>query len=142
MQSQQLGWSGIMSATRPSKIFFHNFCKSTTSSIIVFHILIFKHRKNCECCSGHYLIENRYSSMSSFVGNSPLVSNSLNLHDHPHHHHPCPQADHLRALDGHWDRLPRHGHLPGGGPSGDSDHLVVVIMIVVVIFVVYILYAE
>ena len=24
----------------------------------------FKHRKNCECCPGHYLIVNHYSSMS------------------------------------------------------------------------------
>ena len=23
-----------------------------------------KHRKNCECCPGHYLIVNHYSSMS------------------------------------------------------------------------------
>ena len=45
---------------------------------------------------------------------------------------PAPQADYLRALDGHRDCRPRHGHLPGGGPSGDFDHLVVVIMIVVV----------
>ena len=54
---------------------------------------------------------------------------------------PAPQADHLRALDGHRDRLPCHGHLPGGGSSGDFDHLVVVREIAVVIFVVYILYA-
>ena len=26
--------------------------------------LLRKHRKNCECCPGHYLIVNHYSSMS------------------------------------------------------------------------------
>ena len=28
--------------------------------------LVIKHRKNCECCPGHYLIVNHYSSMSWF----------------------------------------------------------------------------
>ena len=38
--------------------------------------IIIKHRKNCECCPGHYLIVNHYSSMSwlkfRIVSNSQL----------------------------------------------------------------------
>ena len=35
--------------------------------IIIYHYDVnIKHRKNCECCPGHYLILNHYSSMSWF----------------------------------------------------------------------------
>ena len=42
-----------------------------------------KHRKNCECCPGHYLIVNHYSSMSWFKFRNlsemvNCVTNSLN----------------------------------------------------------------
>ena len=47
------------------------------------HIHILNHRKNCECCPGHYLIVNQYSSMSRFKFRDlsvkvNCVTNSLN----------------------------------------------------------------
>ena len=39
-----------------------------------------KHRKNCECCPGHYLIVNHYSSMNVMVQVSQFVSNSQLCH--------------------------------------------------------------
>ena len=52
----------------------------TVEQLVPFSI---KHRKNCECCPGHYLIVNHYSSMSwfKFRNSSEMVNcvtNSLN----------------------------------------------------------------
>ena len=44
------------------------------------HIDKFKHRKNCECCPGHYLIVYHYSSMNVIVQVSQFVSNSKLCH--------------------------------------------------------------
>ena len=39
-----------------------------------------KHHKNCECCPGHYLIVNHYSSMNVMVQVSQYVNNSQLCH--------------------------------------------------------------
>ena len=60
--------------TRPSPIPYPSSsshlspCQSMSSWQVVFADVgfIWKHRKNCECCPGHYQIENQYSSMSWF----------------------------------------------------------------------------
>ena len=44
------------------------------------HTKEYKHRKNCECCPGHYLIVNHCSSMNVMVQVSQFVSNSQLCH--------------------------------------------------------------
>ena len=39
---------------------------SASNAVLSTFCLLHKHRKNCECCPGHYLIVNHYSSMSWF----------------------------------------------------------------------------
>ena len=41
-----------------------SFCCIFGVTKVVFAIENIKHRKNCKCCTGHYLIVNHYSSMS------------------------------------------------------------------------------
>ena len=39
---------------------------SASNAVLSTFCLLHKHRKNCECCPGHYLIVNHYSAMSRF----------------------------------------------------------------------------
>ena len=57
---------------------------NTSSTLLDMETFVhIKHRKNCECCPGHYLIVNHYSSMSWFKFRNlsemvNCVTNSLN----------------------------------------------------------------
>ena len=65
----------------------HRFCTkdgnylSSGKVISIFRVMLlwaYKHRKNCDCCPGHHLIINHYSSMSWFkFRNLSVIVNSV-----------------------------------------------------------------
>ena len=77
--STQLGGGRQRSQIQAVKVFFFifvvfvnkfetgklpSFCCIFGVTKVVFAIENIKHRKNCKCCTGHYLIVNHFSSMS------------------------------------------------------------------------------